>query len=210
MTLPSSVPLCFVDTETTGLHLERIPWEIGVIRRDPDGSEFEWRAFLDVDLSKAERPGLKVGRFYERHPVGRWLSGLDGKLDDVEGGHSIRVDALFNDATISQEEAAYRFARLTHGAHIIGAGPWFDTETMDPPLGEAGLISAFHYGLIDIKTLIVGFLAGRGEPLSPPWRTDDLFAAVGVTTPDAERHTALGDARAVQRAYDAVMVGGPL
>lgn len=34
------------------------------------------------------------------------------------------------------------------------------------------------------------------------------WSAVGVTTPELERHTALGDARAVMRAYDAVMAGG--
>jgi hypothetical protein len=37
-----TAPLCFVDTETTGVHPGRRAWEVAIIRRDPDGYEEEW------------------------------------------------------------------------------------------------------------------------------------------------------------------------
>ena len=41
-------------------------------------------------------------------------------------------------------------------------------------------------------------------PLSLPWKSDDLSAALGVTVSDEDRHTALGDAKWAMRIYDAV------
>lgn len=46
------------------------------------------------------------------------------------------------------------------------------------------------------------------ELIAPPWRSDDLARACGVEPPsDADRHTAMGDARWVQRWYD-TLTGG--
>lgn len=58
-----STPVCFVDTETTGLDpdLHEI-WEVGLIL--PDGSEHEWQ--LPVDLGRADPAALQIGRFHER------------------------------------------------------------------------------------------------------------------------------------------------
>lgn len=45
--------------------------------------------------------------------------------------------------------------------------------------------------------------------LAPPWRSDDLARACGVEPPsEADRHTAMGDARWVQRWYDVLTGGG--
>lgn len=55
----------------------------------------------------------------------------------------------------------------------------------------------------------VRIIAGRGEPIAPPWKSDDLGLALGVEPcPEEDRHTALGDARWVKRIYDTVMTGG--
>jgi len=62
-------PLCFIDTETDGVHPGRKPWEIALIRRDETG-EHEQSFFVDIDLSTADPFGLRVGRFYDRHPLG--------------------------------------------------------------------------------------------------------------------------------------------
>lgn len=200
------VPLCFIDTETTGLHHERRPWDVAVIRREPDGTSVEWQAFLDVDLSKADPFALQIGHFYERHPLGRWLSGRGG---DLNRPWAWRVNDASRCLLMEREDAALQFARITHGAHIVGAVPNFDTSTMGDLARNNELLNAHHYHLIDVETLAVGFLAGRGEPIAPPWSSDDLSAALGVTPPgDVERHTALGDARWAQRLYDAVMSGG--
>lgn len=204
--LTHAAPICFVDTETTGVHNRRIPWEVAVIRRNPDGTETEWQTFLGVDLSDADQFGLKVGRFWERHPMGRWVSGADGsKLSDSSWAWTVAAGLM------GAQEAAMRFARLTFGAHVVGAVPDFDTVTMDPRLREAGLMPVHHYHLIDIETLAVGFLVGRDRKrIDPPWSSDELFAAFGIDVPAEDRHTAMGDARAVMRLYDAIMAGGPV
>jgi hypothetical protein len=186
-----SASLCFLDCETDGIHPNRRPWEIAIIRREPDGRETEWAAFVEIDLSTADPFGLRVGRFYERHPFGRYLS------------HRGEEDAP---GTVSPIDAALETARLTHGAHIVGAVPNFDTETLAPLLREHGLTPAWHYHLIDIENLAVGYLAARGQRFHPPYRSDELTEALGLDpTPPDERHTALGDARWAQRVYDAVM-----
>ncbi|HTE66667.1 MAG TPA: hypothetical protein VK736_10485, partial [Candidatus Binatia bacterium] len=81
---------------------------------------------------------------------------------------------------------------------------------------------AWHYHLIDVEALAVGWLSGlRSETTlatgayagfvpSLPWDSDDLSRACGVEpASEAERHTALGDARWAMRLYDAIVGGGP-
>lgn len=87
----------------------------------------------------------------------------------------------------------------------------------------------WHYHLIDVEALAVGYLYGlkrshEHEVLPPdayddpavqaaivgssyrslPWRSDDLSSALGVMVSDEDRHTALGDARWARRIYQAV------
>jgi hypothetical protein len=45
--------LVFLDTETTGLHCDRRPWEIAIIRRDRDGPS---RLLLCVDIEDLDLP----------------------------------------------------------------------------------------------------------------------------------------------------------
>src|SRR5881394_2054482 len=102
-----SALLCFLDTETTGVHPGRKVWEIGMIRREPDGEERETSFFVEVNLAKADPFGLTVGRFYERHPLGPVLSGATS----------------YNPPTKSvlktPYQAAQMVARWTHGTHIV-------------------------------------------------------------------------------------------
>lgn len=200
--------LVFLDTETDGVHAGRQVWEIGMIRRLPDGTESETQFFVDVDLSGADLFGLNIGRFYERHPLGREIA-----------------EGVIAETPVSRAEAAKRVAVWTHGAHIIGAVPNFDTETLAPLLREAGLVPSWHYHLTDVENLAAGYLAAeavyyerRQEPAvaealrkaaRPPWKSDDLSAKLGVTVTEDDRHTALGDARWAMRVYDAVMGGRP-
>ena len=197
-------PLAFIDTETTGVHPDRRVWEVAIIRRDDHGQR-EITFFVDADLSNADPFGLQVGRFYERHPFGRLLSGRDSIRDNDE---------------VTEELAAARVAEWTHGAHLVGTVPSFDAGCLDPMLRRHGLIPGWHYHLIDVEAMAVGWLEamrrhGLGEngvdadPVTPPWRSDDLSRACGVEPPaDDERHTALGDARWAMRWYDA-MTGDP-
>lgn len=201
-----TAPLCFIDTETTGVHPDRKVWEVAMIRRDEGRPDREVSFFVDVDLSGADPFGLAVGRFYERHPAGRWVAGLGGPIEmpsgsDV-GGH---LAAYF---------AARTIAKLTHGAHLVGAVPNFDAETLAPLLREYGLIPSWHYHLIDVEALAIGYLSGSDLPESRrlartlPWKSDEISRTCGVEPAAAEeRHTALGDARWAMRLYDAITGG---
>ena len=192
--------LAFVDVESDGVHLERKPWEIAVIRREPDGTETEWAAFVDIDLGDTpDGFGLKVGKFHDRHPLGRHIAhGDDWSL--ASWGRKDHV---------SDRDAAYRVAQLTHSAVIVGINPSFDTHTLERFLRAHGLIPTWDYTPICAKTLAHGYLAGQGKPAPPRWKTDDLPDLLGIDpVPDEERHTALGDARWAARVYDAVMSGG--
>ncbi len=204
----STRPIVFLDTETTGLHHDRRPWEIAMIRREPDGLETEHLLQVsDVDLTTAELKGLQIGGFYER-----WY-GARPRCDRSE-------EELANDPTKVDREflVAHTVERVTRGAVIIGAVPNFDTETLAAMLRRHNLCSSWHYQLVDIEPLAVGWLRGMnaeanliGFPLpratefdlAPPWSSDDLSRACGVTPPtEEERHTALGDARWVRRWFD--------
>lgn len=192
-----TAPLAFVDCEATGVHPERRAWEIAVIRREVDGREKEdvWQV-SDIDLSQADPFGLNVGRFYERH------THYSGRPHGVSS---------FPEHTVA------RFVeQATRGAHLVGLVPSFDAETLDPMLRRHQLVPAWHYHLIDVEAMAVGWLNGRHAmaeygatdprlPIRPPYKSDDLSLMCGVQPPvDDERHTALGDARWAMRWFDAL------
>lgn len=203
-----STPIVFLDTETDGVHPDRKVWEVAMIRRDERG-ERETAFYVGIDLSTADPFGLRVGRFYERHPFGRTLAGHDGPSEDRP--------------VLDPTNAAVQVARMTHGAHLVGAVPNFDAEVLASLLRANHLTPAWHYHLIDVEALAVGYLSARlRDPrtpdvvseslavlIAPPWRSDDLSRACGVEPPsEDERHTALGDVRWALRLYDAI-TGSP-
>lgn len=191
-----TAPLAFLDIETTSLDEDRREaWEVAVIRREPDGSEVEWSAFVrSVDMSGADLASLRIGRYFERHPEGR-----------------LQVDGYWSSGTPPMEDGlsiAIKVGRLTHEAHVVGACPWFDTLTLSRLLRRHNVVPTWHYHLIDVEALAVGALAERGQSLRPPWQSADVYAALGLEEqPEQDRHTALGDARAARAVFDAVMAG---
>jgi hypothetical protein len=200
--------LCFLDTETTGVHPNRRPWEIAMILRDDMGQR-EVSIFVgDPDLSDADSFGLKIGRFYERHPQYRGGGNPYSPHFGSDRWEGLRL--------YPERRAAGIVESWTRGAHIVGAVPSFDTETLSALLRRNELIPAWHYHLIDVEALAVGYLAGQSsvsgvgvtDPRAGnlPWKSDDLSAMCGVEPPtEDERHTALGDARWAMRLYDKIM-----
>ena len=230
-----TAPLVFLDTETTSLAANRRAWEVAMIRVEPgdvDGIGRGISFFIsDVDLRHADPQALKVGRFYDRYPkyapnlpdAGGRAANLEAKLAAIA---SLR----------SEYAAAVTIEQWTRGAILVGSNPGFDKEVVEPMLYRAGLTPAWHYRPTDVATLAAGFLHGvyRGvvlaeavgvahelieanlgpiydtgaEALDTPWSSEALSRAVGLPpAPESERHTAMGDARWVQRLYNLITLG---
>jgi hypothetical protein len=187
---PSKV--AFIDTETTGLDPDRHDiWEVAVILPD-DGTEVVWQQAVDVTL------------------VDQWV------LDNT--GFGERYD---RSTAVMPSESIARFARLVEGRHLVGACPWFDSERLHRlwRLGKRtdARQHPWHYHLIDIETLVVGYMQGMysdqpdlHEPSKAdlPWDSETLSLFVGVDPADFDRHTALGDARWAKAIWEEVM-GAP-
>ena len=181
--MTDSAPIAFVDIETCGLDLDDPVWEIAVIRRDPGGPDIEHHMFVTH---------------------GSACTGLPDRFRD---DHDRRYDAS---RAVSPEGAAAELTRI-FGAdrpHFVGAVPNFDDARLGALLRRHGVpILPWHYHLICVEALMVGALAARGVRAPLPWRSDDLAARFGVEIRDADRHTAMGDARWARDIYDAVMTG---
>lgn len=216
-----TVPLAFVDTETTGVHPGRRAWEIAIIRREPDGQEQTLHAFVsDVDLSEADPYGLKIGRFYDRHPkYGRTPEAAAA----IAIARDLGLEVPDDGPCLDEGDLAPMVERMARGAHLVGAVPSFDAEVFADMLRRHRLTPAWHYHLIDVENLAAGYLAGIAAATreqidqavsthpaaTPPWSSDDLSRAVGVEPAgEDERHTALGDARWAKRVYDAIVGAG--
>ena len=212
-------PICAVDCETTSLRPDRRAWDIALIRRDDEG-ERRVQFFIELDaldLPNADPFSLNIGRFWERHPQAtRLRAGQDIGCDAVELWSSwakADVFAVPAGAVVDAATAAHIIAGMTHGAHLIGAVPNFDAEVLAALLRDNGLTPSFHYHLIDVEALAVGWVCawdrGDGGPgIRPPWRSDDLSSALGVPPPAKDtRHTALGDAEWALAMYDHITGG---
>lgn len=181
--------IVFLDTETTSLRPDRRVWEVGLIARYPDGfvKSFQWFVNTnDLDLGNADPMSLHVGRFYSRHP-------------QVESGKSSIL-------VRSERSVLFEVERITRGAHLVGSVPNFDADILDRRMRTHGICPSWHYHLIDVEAMMVGYLALKGVRLTPPWKSDELSRLIGVDPPsDEDRHTALGDADWAMRIYDKVM-----
>jgi DNA polymerase III epsilon subunit-like protein len=186
-----TAPIVFLDTETTGLHpLNDQVWEIAAIRREPDGQESQWH--------------MLVGH---APPSEEYLA------SDFAADYKARYDP---ERAVVRAVAVDRMRRLFAGrVHLVGMVPSFDAERLGHMRRLAGFDEPdpWHYHLIDVETLVVGYLAGLhanydpAERRQPPWDSEELSRAVGVNPDDFARHTAMGDVLWCRALYDAVMGG---
>lgn len=167
----------FVDTETTGLDPDR--HEIWEVALVDAKDVYQvWQ--LPVDLGRADPRALAINGYYERAGTER---------------------------LVSLPQFAEEFEVLTRGAHLAGSVVSFDEERLRRLLQWHGACPGWHYHLIDVEAMAVGYLHGRGpEPwLNLPWDSEELSRAVGVDPFPFDRHTALGDARWAKAIYDTVI-----
>lgn len=194
----------FLDTETTGLDPERHEiWEVAyaLATHDEEGGTLAIdemvHFFLPVTLIGADSVALDIGKFWERHPV---------DLERKRRPAGFWLECLARDCA---------------GRKIVGAVPNFDTERLERLLRRAGLTANWHYHLIDIEALVLGYLVGLNRtPSRVPmpdrmlaWKSEELSRRVGVPPEDYERHTAAGDVTwciaQYAQVFDLTVVGLP-
>lgn len=171
--------ICFLDTETTGLSLDDDIWEFAAIRREIDGTETAHQFFIEHNRSKCDK-----------------------LPDSFKADHKLRFDL---NIAFTQKYAAYKIHEITDGAHIVGALPSFDAQRMEILLGSNRIKSGWHYHLINIEDIAIGWLAAKGIQVGIPWKSDAVSLLCGVEPPDKERHTAMGDVLWVRHWYDKIM-----
>ena len=192
-------PVVFMDTETTGLTPDDHIWEFAGIRREigPDQNltERELHLFIQHDALAGE-----------------------GLPEPFLSDYKRRFPPL--DATPAPK-AFEQIAEFTHGAHIVGAVPNFDTDRIARAMISLDVAyPGWHYHLCDVENLAVGFLTAKllfkelgyqeaatiaGIVYDLPWDSNDLSLMVGVNPRHFARHTAMGDAQWAMAIYDAIM-----
>ncbi len=184
--------VAFWDTETTGLDPELDPvWEIAVI---VDGEEHLWQQKL---------PEMDGGPDWST--VSEWV------LENTR-----IVDSYDHAAALEIGESIDRLVNLISGRHVVGACPWFDSERLHrailgAPFSTQTRDLPWHYHLIDVENMAVGYLKGRSVhegyyTIDLPWKSTNLSLALGVDPADFEpKHTALADARWAKALYEAMM-----
>lgn len=187
----------FIDTETTGLDdRDHEIWEFGAIVDD-----VEFRLCVRPNLSRADPIGLQIGRYFER---------TDHLLPaDVGQVHLLGADDQPGEDRWSDPGAAAEFIQaLLDRRHLVGAVPDFDHRFLRRLLTRYDLAVSWHYHLIDVEALAIGFLCGNPDSdfeLELPWESHQLTRQIGVDVSAAEEHTALGDARWAKAVFDRVM-----
>ncbi|WP_032384681.1 3'-5' exonuclease [Rhodococcoides fascians] len=169
-------PIVFIDTETTGLHDGRRPWEVAMIRIH-EGKTQETSIFIsDVDLTGADPASLRIGKFYDRHPrftlestmpAGSWL--------------------------FTEQSAAEKVERWTRDATVVGANPGFDTEILAPMLQRHNLVATWHHRRPDVESLTVGHIGKLTED-NRMFGLAQCADLLGISTEGIALHTAMGDA----------------
>lgn len=171
--------IVFLDTETTGLDPDRHEiWDLAYII---DGRERQW--FIEPDLATADPLALKIGHYFDRFP------GWVGKTDTLRSPNFIAKALVTN----------------LRDRHIVGAVPSFDDAFLKRFVHRWGFPVTWHYHLIDVEALAVGYLAHRGVTTFLPWNSEQLSGDIGVNPIDFERHTAIGDARWAKAIYEKIV-----
>lgn len=173
--------IVFLDIETLGLDPDAPIWEFAAVRRrGTTGEKFS----TDFTI---------------QHDAERWIDDLaDQFLDDY--------GARYDETTAWCERGAVAQIRsFTENAIVIGCNPGFDIERLAKLLRRNGIEPTWHYHPIDSASVVIGYLAARGElPHNDHWKSDNLSKLIGVNPADFDRHTAMGDVRWIIAQIDAM------
>lgn len=183
--------LIFADLETTGTDPTRHHlWELALIVREDGRPDNEYCWQIRPDLTTADPMALKIGRYYERPDVFEILP--VGGVARIANPHGV-------DASDVLADVARDVAVLLNGAVLAAANVAFDRDFLGAFLRANGQALACDYHLLEIESYAAGAFG-----IQPPWKLDRLLEMGGVVVSEEDRHSALGDARAVRDLYDAV------
>ena len=185
--------IVFCDTETTGLYPElgHEVWEIATIHWSDHKThwiENTWRVRPRLEL--ADPIALSINGYYERY-----------------------MQESFN----NPEVVAGNLGPLLSGKHLVGAIPSFDALFLDRFLRRHSQCPTWHYHVIDIEAMVIGWLARETFfntredseiELPLPWKSDWMFEQLGLADFGAEEHTALGDTRKVKEVWERMVGDG--
>lgn len=100
---------------------------------------------------------------------------------------------------VDEADALREVELVTRGAMLVGAVPSFDAETLAARMRANGLCPSWHHRLRCVESMVMGRYRVEANGLA------HAAELVGYDFPAADRHTALGDARACRAVFDAVM-----
>jgi hypothetical protein len=201
MTTSSSIPLTFLDTETTHLSTEvGEVWEVAIILRDRTGeNEHVWQ--FRPDIVRASPEALRIGRYDERFSV---PEGHDAAYIDPHGVPYPRLRA----------EAIQKISAILQGAVLVANNAAFDDRHLRKLLNLQEEEQPWFYRPRCVTAMAEGYLR-RADPAwmaeqeaKGPISSRTLSRRLGVEPPGADAHQALADARWVAAMHDAITSHG--
>lgn len=199
-------PICYLDTETTGLDLYDDIWE-----------------FAAVKFTLSENPDKGLVRDNLHLFIAHSTDKCSQLPEPFRSDHRARFPAACSKNITAREDAAHFIYQFTKDATILGCVPNFDTERIERLIRRnTSRTPDWHYHLGDVENMAVGYLlaaAAFGPALTglsrdrlraacaPPWDSEELSLALGVDPMQFVRHTAMGDVEWAMAMHEAMRKG---
>jgi DNA polymerase III epsilon subunit-like protein len=194
----------FLDTETTGLDIERHEvWEFAAVETNED---FETTGRVNLVwepswLENADPMALQVNHYYAR--AARINANIENFYEKNVNGSPPDPDPsgmYWSDPA----ESAKMIATLCEGAFIVGRNPMFDVQMLRKFCAEQSQCFAPAHPALNVVDFANGFLLAKGgkngRVVLPP-SGSKTFKALGIA--NQHEHRAMDDAIAVLRAWKA-------